>query len=215
MTVMERIAKYKLLPVIKIEDPQKAIPLAEALIDGGLPVAEITFRTACAAEAISRIKKALPEMLVGAGTVLSVEQVKLAVAAGAEFIVSPGTNPVVVSYCTQNDIPIVPGCVTPSEIEMAMQYGIETVKFFPAEAYGGVKTIKALSAPYRQIRFIPTGGINENNLADYLNCKPVLACGGSFMVSQTLIDENRFDAIREMTERAVALIRRVCEGEKN
>ncbi len=206
MTAMERIAKHRLLPVIKIENVKDALPLAKALIEGGLPVAEITFRTDCAAEAISLIKKEYPDMLVGAGTILSIEQVKLAVAAGAEFIVSPGTNPHVVSYCTENNIPIVPGCVTPTEIEMAMQYGLNVVKFFPAETYGGVKAIKSLAAPYRNIRFVPTGGINESNISNYLSCKAVVACGGSFMVSQDLIDAGNFDEIRDMTARAVALV---------
>ncbi len=210
MTVMDRIAIHKLLPVIKIEEVEDALPLAEALIEGGLPVAEITFRTDCAAEAIAIIKKNHPDMLVGAGTVLTVEQVKLAVAAGAEFIVSPGANPVVIRYCTENNIPIVPGCVTPSEIEMAMQYGLNTVKFFPAETYGGIKAIKALSAPYRHLRFVPTGGINESNIANYLSCKSVVACGGSFMVSQDLINAGKFNEIRDMTARAVSLIESIC-----
>ena len=206
MNALERIAELKLLPVIRIADLSDAVPLADALIGGGLPAAEITFRTECAAEAIFRIRNAFPEMLVGAGTVLSIDQAKSAAAAGAGFIVSPGSNPAVIGYCTENGIPIVPGCVTPSEIETAMSLGIGTVKFFPAEAYGGVRTISALSAPYRNIRFIPTGGINESNLLSYLKCPSVIACGGSFMAEPSLIEGKRFDSIREATKKAVTLI---------
>lgn len=205
MNALERIAELKLLPVIRIADLSDAVPLADALIGGGLPAAEITFRTECAAEAIFRIRNAFPEMLVGAGTVLSIDQAKSA-AAGAGFIVSPGSNPAVIGYCAENGIPIVPGCVTPSEIETAMSLGIGTVKFFPAEAYGGVRTISALSAPYRSIRFIPTGGINESNLLSYLKCPSVIACGGSFMAEPSLIEGKRFDNIREATKKAVTLI---------
>lgn len=203
MNALERIAELKLLPVIRIADLSDAVPLADALIGGGLPAAEITFRTECAAEAIFRIRNAFPEMLVGAGTVLSIDQAKSAAAAGAGFIVSPGSNPAVIGYCTENGIPIVPGCVTPSEIETAMSLGIGTVKFFPAEAYGGVRTI---SAPYRSIGFIPTGGINESNLLSYLKCPSVIACGGSFMAEPSLIEGKRFDSIREATKKAVTLI---------
>ena len=206
MNALERIAELKLLPVIRIADLSDAVPLADALIGGGLPAAEITFRTECAAEAIFRIRNAFPEMLVGAGTVLSVDQAKSAAAAGAGFIVSPGSNPAVIGYCTENGIPIVPGCVTPSEIETAMSLGIGTVKFFPAEAYGGVRTISALSAPYRSVRFIPTGGINESNLLSYLKCPSVIACGGSFMAEPSLIEGKCFDSIREATKKAVTLI---------
>ena len=206
MNALERIAELKLLPVIRIADLSDAVPLADALIGGGLPAAEITFRTECAAEAIFRIRNAFPEMLVGAGTVLSIDQAKSAAAAGAGFIVSPGSNPAVIGYCTENGIPIVPGCVTPSEIETAMSLGIGTVKFFPAEAYGGVRTISALSAPYRSIRFIPTGGINESNLLSYLKCPSVIACGGSFMAEPSLIEGKRFDSIREAKKKAVTLI---------
>ena len=205
-TILEKIGKLKLLPVIKIEDAEKSVPLAGALIDGGLPAAEITFRTSCAAEAIKRITAAYPDMLVGAGTVLSVEQVDAAVAAGAAFIVSPGLNPTVVGYCVEKGVPVIPGVVTPGEIETALSFGLEVVKFFPAEAYGGVKTIKALSAPYRMIKFMPTGGINEDNIKSYLACPAVLACGGSFMVKDTLIADGDFAGITGLTKRAVAII---------
>ena len=205
-TILEKIGKLKLLPVIKIEDAEKSVPLAGALIDGGLPAAEITFRTSCAAEAIKRITAAYPDMLVGAGTVLSVEQVDAAVAAGAAFIVSPGLNPTVVGYCVEKGVPVIPGVVTPGEIETALSFGLEVVKFFPAEAYGGVKTIKALFAPYRMIKFMPTGGINEDNIKSYLACPAVLACGGSFMVKDTLIADGDFAGITGLTKRAVAII---------
>ncbi|MBR5768441.1 MAG: bifunctional 4-hydroxy-2-oxoglutarate aldolase/2-dehydro-3-deoxy-phosphogluconate aldolase [Clostridia bacterium] len=204
--VLEKIGKLKLLPVIKIKDVEKAVPLAGALIKGGLPAAEITFRTSCAAEAIKRITEAYPDMLVGAGTVLSVEQVDAAVGAGAKFIVSPGLNPKVVGYCVENGIPVVPGVVTPGEIETALGFGLEVVKFFPAEAYGGVKTIKALSAPYGMIKFMPTGGINEDNIGTYLACPAVFACGGSFMVGDSLIAEGNFDKIADLTEKAMSIV---------
>ena len=204
--VLEKIGRLRLLPVIKISDPEKAVPLAGALIRGGLPAAEITFRTSCAAEAIGLITKAFPEMLVGAGTVLSVQQAEKAVKAGAKFIVSPGLNPSVVGYCVENGIPVIPGVVTPGEIETALSFGLEVVKFFPAEAYGGLKTIKALSAPYGMVKFMPTGGVNEENLKSYLSCPAVFACGGSFMVKESLISEGNFEEITRMTEKAMSIV---------
>ena len=205
-TVLEEIGRLKLLPVIKIRDAEKAVPLADALIKGGLPAAEVTFRTSCAAEAIKRIAAAFPNMLVGAGTVLTVEQVDAAVDAGAKFIVSPGLNPKIVGYCVENNIPVVPGIVTPGEIETALSFGLEVVKSFPAEAYGGVKTIKALSAPYGMIKFMPTGGVNAENIKTYLACPSVLACGGSFMVKDSLIDEGNFEEITRLTENAMSIV---------
>ena len=205
-SVLEKIGRLKILPVIKIKDVQKAVPLAEALVRGGLPAAEITFRTSCAAEAIKLITATFPEMLVGAGTVLTVEQVDAAVRAGAKFIVSPGLNPKVVGYCVERDIPVVPGVVTPGEIETALSFGLEVVKFFPAEAYGGVKTIKALSAPYGMIKFMPTGGVNGDNIKSYLSCPSVLACGGSFMVKDSLIEEGNFDEITRLTGNAMSIV---------
>lgn len=200
--VLEKIAELKVLPVIKIDNPAHTVPLCRALIEGGLPAAEITFRTACAAEAIAIARKEFPDMLVGAGTVLSVEQVKAAVNAGAQFIISPGLNPEVVRYCVDNDIPVTPGVVTPTEIELAMSLGLDVVKFFPAEAFGGVKTIKALSAPYRMMKFIPTGGITPDNLGDYLSCPAILACGGSFMVKDSFLANGEFDKITALTKTA-------------
>ncbi|MBO5111138.1 MAG: bifunctional 4-hydroxy-2-oxoglutarate aldolase/2-dehydro-3-deoxy-phosphogluconate aldolase [Clostridia bacterium] len=195
--------EYGLIPVIKISDVETAVPLAKALCAGGLPAAEITFRTDCAAEAIAAITKELPNMLVGAGTVLTPEQADRAVAAGAKFIVSPGLNPAVVKHCQSIGVPILPGCATPSEIEQALELGLSVVKFFPAEAAGGLPMIKAMSAPYGGVKFMPTGGINEENLLSYLNFNKIVACGGSFMVKDSLINEGKFDQITALTRAAV------------
>ena len=192
-----------LIPVIKIENPDDALPLAKALIDGGLPAAEITFRTKCAAEAIKNITEAYPEMLVGAGTVLTTEQVDAAIAAGSKFIVSPGLNPKVTAYCLSKGVPMVPGCSNPSDIEVALELGLSTVKFFPAEAAGGLKMLKAMAAPYGQVTFMPTGGISADNLLDYLKFNKIIACGGSFMVKDELVKEKKWDEITALTRNAV------------
>ncbi len=201
--MMTKISNIGIVPVIKIEDVEKAVPLAKALCKGGIPVAEITFRTAQAEEAIKRVVKEVPEMLTGAGTVLSVEQVKKAVAAGAQFIVSPGYNAKVVEYCVQNNIPVVPGCNNPSDIERALELGLEVVKFFPAEASGGLATIKALAAPYGNVKFMPTGGVNAKNIKEYLSFDKIVACGGSWMVKEDLIKAGDFDKITELAKEAV------------
>ena len=195
-----------LIPVIKIENAEDAVPLAKALIDGGLPAAEITFRTKCAAEAIKNITDAYPEMLVGAGTVLTTEQVDAAIAAGSKFIVSPGLNPKTVSYCLSKGVPMLPGCANPSDVEAALELGLTTVKFFPAEAVGGLKMLKAMAAPYGQLTFMPTGGINENNLLDYLKFNKIVACGGSFMVNEDLIKAKDWAAITALTKNAVKIM---------
>ena len=192
-----------LIPVIKIENPDDALPLAKALIDGGLPAAEITFRTKCAAEAIKNITDAYPEMLVGAGTVLTTEQVDAAIAAGSKFIVSPGLNPKVTAYCLSKGVPMLPGCSNPSDIEAALELGLTTVKFFPAEAAGGLKMLKAMAAPYGQVTFMPTGGISADNLLDYLKFNKIVACGGSFMVKDDLVKEKKWDEITALTKNAV------------
>ena len=192
-----------LIPVIKIENPDDALPLAKALIDGGLPAAEITFRTKCAAEAIKNITEAYPEMLVGAGTVLTTEQVDAAIAAGSKFIVSPGLNPKVTAYCLSKGVPMIPGCSNPSDIEVALELGLTTVKFFPAEAAGGLKMLKAMAAPYGQLTFMPTGGISADNLLDYLKFNKIVACGGSFMVKDDLVKEKKWDEITALTKNAV------------
>ena len=204
--ILKKIELLGIVPVVKIENAKNAVPLAKALKEGGLPVAEITFRTDAAQDAISSITKQIPDVLVGAGTVLSVDQVKRAVDAGAKFIVSPGLNPEVVGYCVENDIPITPGCSSPSDIEAAMAFGLNVVKFFPAEANGGLAAIKAMSAPYGNIRFIPTGGINANNITEYLAFEKILACGGSWMVKADLIENAMFDKITNMTQEAVSLM---------
>ena len=195
-----------LIPVIKIENAEDAVPLAKALIDGGLPAAEITFRTKCAAEAIKNITDAYPDMLVGAGTVLTTEQVDAAIAAGSKFIVSPGLNPKTVSYCLSKGVPMLPGCANLSDVEAALELGLTTVKFFPAEAVGGLKMLKAMAAPYGQLTFMPTGGINDNNLLDYLKFNKIIACGGSFMVNEDLIKAKDWAAITALTKNAVKIM---------
>lgn len=203
MDVLERFRMLGIIPVVKIDDAKDAEPLAKALTEGGLPVAEVTFRTEAAEEAILRMSRAYPEMLVGAGTVLTTEQVDRAVAAGAKFIVSPGLNPKVVKHCIEKGVPITPGTSGPSEIEQALELGLDVVKFFPAEASGGIAKIKAMAAPYTKVRFMPTGGVNAKNLISYLDFPKVIACGGSWMVSDVLINEGRFDEIKRLTEEAV------------
>ncbi len=205
--VIEEIEKIGIVPVIAIEDATKAVPLAKALVDGGLPCAEVTFRTNAAKDTIRAMADAFPDMIVGAGTVLSTEQVDEAVEAGAKFIVSPGLNPEVVRYCQKRNIPIIPGVVTPSEIEEAINLGITVVKFFPAEAAGGIKMIKAMSAPYGNMRFMPTGGICESNLKEYLSFDKIIACGGSWMVKKDYINAGDFETIKQLTKEAVALSR--------
>ena len=202
MEILKQLEANKLVPVIAIDKAEDADKLADALIAGGLPVAEITFRTAAAEASIKAMAKR-PEMVLGAGTVLNVDTVKKAVDAGAKFIVSPGFNPKVVSYCVQNKIPITPGVATPTEIEFALDHGLSVVKFFPAEAIGGIKTLKAFAAPYGMMRFIPTGGITEKNVGEYLSFKPVLACGGSWMVAKELLSAGNWAEVTRLTREAV------------
>ena len=201
--MMKELYSIGLIPVIKIENADDAVPLAKALIDGGLPAAEITFRTKCAAEAIKNITEAYPEMLVGAGTVLTCEQVDAAIAAGSKFLVSPGLNPKVVAYAQSKGVPMLPGCANPSDVEAALELGLSTVKFFPAEAVGGLKMLKAMAAPYGQLTFMPTGGINADNLLEYLKFGKIVACGGSFMVKDDLVKEKKWDEITALTKDAV------------
>lgn len=201
--VLTKFQKLGIIPVVKIDDAKDAEPLAKALCEGGLPVAEVTFRTAAAKEAIANMVKACPDMFVGAGTVLTTEQVDQAIEAGAKFIVSPGLNPKVVKYCQEKGITITPGTSSPTDIEMALELGLEAVKFFPAEASGGLAKIKAMAAPYVNMKFMPTGGINAKNLNSYLDFSKILACGGSWMVSDALINAGEFDKIRDLTREAV------------
>lgn len=201
--LLNEISKIGIVPVVVLEDADKAVGVAKALQKGGINCAEVTFRTAAAEESIKNIAHACPDMLLGAGTVLSIEQVDRAIAAGAKFIVTPGYNPSVVDYCVSKEIPVVPGCMDTNAIEMALQAGLDTVKFFPAEAAGGLKMMKALSGPYTNLKFIPTGGINKDNLCDYLAFKKIIACGGSWMVKGDLVNNDRFDEIERITAEAV------------
>ena len=201
--VLRQIQDMGIVPVVKIDDPGKAVPLARALKAGGLPCAEITFRTAAARESIAHISREVPDVLLGAGTVLTTEQVDDAAAAGARYIVSPGFNPLVVAHCAKKGIPIVPGCAHPSDMERAIEAGLEVVKFFPAEESGGLSYIKAVSAPFSMLKFIPTGGVNAGNLNSYLSFGRIAACGGSWMVKAELINEGRFDEITRLTTEAV------------
>lgn len=202
-SIFKAISEIGIVPVIKIDDVTKAVPLAKALMKGGIPCAEITFRTAEGEEAIRRVAKEVPEILVGAGTVINTAQVDKAIEAGAKFIVSPGLNPKVVSYCIEKNIPITPGCSSPSDIEKAIELGLDIVKFFPAEQSGGLDFLKAVSAPYPNIKFMPTGGINAANITKYLAFGKIIACGGSWMVPANLINEGRFDEISALSKNAV------------
>lgn len=204
--VLKKIQNIGIVPVVVLDDAKDAKPLAKSLIDGGLPCAEVTFRTAAAEEAIKLMADEYPEMLVGAGTVLTTEQVDRAVNAGAKFIVAPGLNPSVVKYCLKKGIPMVPGVNNPSDIEAALELGLEVVKFFPAEASGGLEMIKAMSAPYTSVKFMPTGGINAKNICDYLAFDKIIACGGSWMVKKDLVAAGKFDEIQKLTEEAVRLM---------
>jgi 2-dehydro-3-deoxyphosphogluconate aldolase/(4S)-4-hydroxy-2-oxoglutarate aldolase len=206
--ILEKISEYRLVPVIKIDRVEDAVPLCRTLKEGGLPVAEITFRTDAAEESIRRVYKAYPDILLGAGTVLTVEQVKRAVDAGAAYIISPGFNRKVVEYCVQNGIAVTPGAVTPTEVQYLIEYDLEVVKFFPAEQAGGIAMIKSLAAPFPQMKFMPTGGISTKNILDYLAFKKVIACGGSWMVKDDMIAAGRFDEIRNLVSEAVALVAR-------
>lgn len=201
--VMKRMHGIGIIPAIALNRVEDAAPLAKALCAGGLPVAEVTYRTAAAHDAMIEMKKACPEMLVGAGTVLTKQQVDSAIDAGAEFIVSPGLNPEIVSYVLSKGLPMIPGISTASEIEQALALGLSTVKFFPAEQLGGLKTIKALCGPYRSMTFLPTGGVNTDNMLDYLNDPKIFAVGGTWMVKSALIDAGKFDEIERISHDAV------------
>ena len=207
--VIKALGEYGIVPVVVLNDAKDAEPLAKALCEGGLKCAEVTFRTAAAEESIKIMAEKFPDMLVGAGTVLTTEQVDRAVAAGAKFIVSPGLNPKVVKYCVEKGIPVCPGTCTPSEMAQAMDLGLDVVKFFPAEPSGGVKFIKAVAAPYTMLKFMPTGGVNATNVRDYLAYDKILCCGGSWMVKGSLIEAGEFDKIVEMTKEAAAIVKEV------
>ena len=205
--VLEQIQKTGIIPVVVLDDAKDAEPLAKALCDGGLPCAEVTFRTEAAEECIRIMSEKFPEMLVGAGTVLTTEQVDRAVAAGAKFIVSPGLNPRIVKYCVEKGIVITPGCANASDMEQALENGLEVVKFFPAEPAGGLNMIKALAAPYVGLKFMPTGGISPKNVRDYLAYDRIIACGGSWMVKNDLVKAGDFAAITELAKECVQIVK--------
>lgn len=204
--LLNKIAQFKIVPVVKIDNAADAAPLGEALIAGGLPVAEITFRTEAAEEALKEMKK-FSEMIVGAGTVTTVEQAKKARDAGAEFLVTAGFSRAVTEFAVQNNMPIFPGVCTPTELMYLLEYNLSVAKFFPAEQYGGLATIKALSGPFPNMKFMPTGGINAKNIQEYLAFPKVLACGGSWMVKDSLINSHQFDEIKRLTSEAVGLVK--------
>ena len=200
------IQKLGVVPVVVLNDAKDALLLAKALCEGGLSCAEVTFRTEAAEESIRSMAKEFPEMLVGAGTVLTTEQVDRAIDAGAKFIVSPGFDPEIVDYCLGKEIPVFPGCITPSETAQAVKRGLKVVKFFPAEQFGGIAAVKALAAPYTDVKFMPTGGINAANLEKYLSYDRIVACGGSWMVKADLIRDGKFDEVKRLTAEAVGLV---------
>ena len=203
-SVINRIGTFGLVPVVVIDDAKDAVALAKALIDGGLPIAEVTFRTDAAESAIAKITAAYPDMIIGAGTVVTKDHVDRAVAAGAQFIVSPGFDPNIVKYAQSKNVCIVPGTATPGEMAQAMALGLTAVKFFPAEQNGGLAALKAISAAYGNLKFFPTGGISAKNIADYISFEKILACGGSWMVPKSLIKEGKFDEITILVKEAVA-----------
>ena len=204
--LLAQVAEKKIVPVVKLDRVADAKPLGEALWAGGLPVAEVTFRTDAAEESIKIMKKEFPEMMVGAGTVVNVEQAKRALDAGASFLVSPGISRPVVEFALENNLPVFPGTCTPSEVMIAMEYGLPLVKFFPAKQYGGLDTIKALAAPFPTMKFMPTGGINASNILDFLAFDKIIACGGSWMVKDSLINAGDFAEITRLTKEAVSLV---------
>ncbi len=197
-----------IIPVVVLDDAKDAKPLGEALVKGGLPAAEVTFRTDAAEESI-RIMSKVEGLLVGAGTVLTIEQAKRAVDAGAKFIVSPGLNPDVVKWCIDENVPVTPGVQTPTEIEKALSLGLTTVKFFPAEPAGGLKMIKAVAAPYTMMSFMPTGGINADNIREYLSYERIVACGGTWMIKKELIKEGKFDEIESEVRKAADIVKEI------
>lgn len=209
MLSMEQVAACGVVPVVVLEDAGQALDTAKALLKGGINVMEITFRTAAAKDAIALVAREMPEMIVGAGTVINTEQARAAVEAGAKFLVSPGSDAEVIREAERLGVPIVPGVVTPSEIMMGLKLGIKVFKFFPAESYGGLKTIKALCGPFPQIRFIPTGGVSQANASEYFKHPKILAVGGSWMVSKDMIAAGKFDEIAEKSAAATALFREI------
>ena len=207
MDIMKKIEELKIIPVATIENSSNAIPLGQVLIESGLPLIEITFRTQAAERSVSTLTENLPNISVGAGTILKIEQVKKAMNAGAKFIVTPGFNPKVVDYCVNNKMLIIPGVNTPTMGEWALDKGLKAVKFFPANLSGGIEMLKSLAGPYPEMRFVPTGGINNDALIDYLKLSNVLACGGSWIVKKDLISSGQFEEIKKLTQKALSLIK--------
>lgn len=207
--IFEQFSKIGIIPVVVLDDPKDAAGLAKALCENGLPCAEVTFRTAAAEESIRIMSKEFPDMLVGAGTVLTKEQVDRAIDAGAKFIVSPGLNPRIVQYCLDKSVPITPGTQTPSEMEQALELGLKVVKFFPAEPAGGLAMIKAVAAPYVDLKFMPTGGINAKNVRDYLAYNKIIACGGSWMVKKDLVTGGKWDELGKLVREAADIVKEI------
>ncbi len=205
--LLKQVEDVKIVPVVVLDRVEDAVPLGQALMNGGLPVAEVTFRTAAAADSIKAMSEAFPDMLVGAGTVINVEQCKKAIECGAKFIVTPGYSEEVTQYCCDNNIPILPGVCTPTELMMVVNHGLPVAKFFPAAQFGGLATIKALAAPFPQMRFMPTGGVSEANVCDFLKESMIIAAGGSWMVKGDLIKAGKFDEIEDLTRRAVEVVK--------
>lgn len=209
MLTVEQVAACGVVPVVVLEDAAQAVPTAKALLAGGITAMEITFRTAAARDSIAKVAAEVPEIIVGAGTVINVEQLHQAVEAGAKFIVSPGSDEAVIAEAMRLNVPITPGVVTPSEIMLGLRYGVKVFKFFPAETFGGLRTIKALSGPFPQIRFIPTGGINQDNAAEYFKNPKIQAVGGSWMVTKDMVAAGDFAGITEKSAAATALFRQI------
>jgi len=207
--IKKQFKEIGIIPVVVLDDAKDAKALGDALMKGGLPAAEVTFRTAAAEESIRIMAKEFPDMLVGAGTVLTTEQADRAMAAGAKFIVAPGFNPTVVKHCLEKGYPVCPGVQTPSEMEQAMELGLDFVKFFPAEPAGGLNMIKAVAAPYVGLSFMPTGGINKDNVRDYLAYNRIVACGGTWMVKGDLITSGNFAKIEELTREAADIVKEI------
>ena len=207
--IFDQFAKIGIIPVVVLDEPKDAAPLAKALCENGLPCAEVTFRTAAAEEVIRIMAREFPDMLVGAGTVLTKEQVDRATDAGAKFIVSPGLNPKIVQYCLDKSIPVTPGTQTPSEMEQALELGLKVVKFFPAEPAGGLNMIKAVAAPYTELKFMPTGGISAKNVRDYLAYNRIIACGGSWMVKKDLITAGKWDEVAALVKEAADIVKEI------
>lgn len=212
-SICEDISRIGIVPVVKLNDPDRnAVPLARALCAGGVPVAEITFRAGGADRAIHLMKEACPQMIVGAGTVTTITQIDATINAGGQFIVTPGFDSELIIYAKEKNIPIYPGCTTPTDYHAALKFGLELVKFFPAEQSGGLAKIKAMSAPFPMFRVMPTGGISLHNLKEYLSEKIVAACGGSYMVSADLIDNQKWDEISDLCRKSVEIVKEARNG---